>query len=122
MARLAQALRPLLDLLQPLQSLAQSGHLGSADGRHYQGLRWQGSDDRYVDGAGSSARRRRKKGGGDRCMGRSRGGLTTKIHAVVDTLGRPIRLMLTAGQVHDSHGARELLVDLEAGTAVVGGL
>jgi transposase len=53
-------------------------------------------------------------------MGRSRGGLTTKIHAVVDTLGRPIRLMLTAGQVHDSHGARELLVDLEAGTAVVG--
>ncbi len=53
-------------------------------------------------------------------MGRSRGGLTTKIHAVVDALGRPIRLMLTAGQVHDSHGARELLVDLETGAVVVG--
>ncbi|MGZ3309138.1 MAG: transposase, partial [Xanthobacteraceae bacterium] len=28
-------------------------------------------------------------------MGRSRGGLTTKIHAVVDTSGLPVRLALT---------------------------
>ena len=28
-------------------------------------------------------------------MGRSRGGLTTKIHALVDADGRPVRLMLT---------------------------
>jgi len=40
--------------------------------------------------------------------------------ALVDALGRPIRLMLTAGQVHDSHGARELLVELDRGTVVVG--
>jgi hypothetical protein len=31
-------------------------------------------------------------------MGRSRGGLTTKIHAVVDTNGIPVRLALTAGE------------------------
>ncbi len=31
-------------------------------------------------------------------MGRSRGGLTTKIHAVVDAKGLPIRLGLTPGQ------------------------
>ena len=31
-------------------------------------------------------------------MGRSRGGLTTKIHALVDAEGRPVRLTLTAGQ------------------------
>jgi hypothetical protein len=36
-----------------------------------------------------------------------------KIDAVLDALRRPIRSMLTAGQVHDSHGARELLVKLE---------
>ena len=35
-------------------------------------------------------------------MVRSRGGLTTKIHAVVDAKGRPIALDLTAGQKHDS--------------------
>ena len=35
-------------------------------------------------------------------MGRSRGGLTTKIHAVVDTNGRPFRLGLTTGEAHDN--------------------
>ena len=34
-------------------------------------------------------------------MGRSRGGLTTKIHALVDAEGRPMRLELTPGQAHD---------------------
>ena len=38
---------------------------------------------------------------GARCMGRSRGGLTTKIHALVDANGLPILLKLTAGQAHD---------------------
>jgi transposase len=52
-------------------------------------------------------------------MGRSRGGLTTKIHAVVDARGRPVRLMLTAGQVHDSNGARDLLVKLARRAVVV---
>ena len=42
-----------------------------------------------------------KKGGADHCLGRSRGGLTTKIHVVVDAQGLPIRLGLTAGQAHD---------------------
>ena len=36
------------------------------------------------------------------CTGRSRGGLTTKIHAVVDAKGLPLRLALSAGQDHDS--------------------
>lgn len=34
-------------------------------------------------------------------MGRSRGELTTKIHALVDAEGRPVRLELTAGQAGD---------------------
>src|SRR5262249_35480323 len=34
-------------------------------------------------------------------MGRSRGGLTTKIHAVVDANGNPIALKLSEGQAHD---------------------
>ena len=37
-------------------------------------------------------------------MGRSRGGLTSKIHAVVDTNGLPVRLGLTAGEAHDNQG------------------
>jgi len=34
-------------------------------------------------------------------MGKSRGGLSTKIHAAVDGLGNPIRLLLTAGQASE---------------------
>lgn len=46
------------------------------------------------------------------CTGRSRGGLTTKIHAVVDRRGRPLRVDLSAGQEHDSVKAIDLLRDL----------
>ncbi|WP_373415028.1 transposase [Ensifer aridi] len=34
-------------------------------------------------------------------MGRSRGGLTSKIHALVDAEGRPVNLRLTGGRVAD---------------------
>lgn len=37
----------------------------------------------------------------DRAIGRSRGGLTTKIHLGCDGLGRPLSLWLTAGNVND---------------------
>ncbi|MFG1316903.1 IS5 family transposase, partial [Xanthobacter autotrophicus] len=56
-----------------------------------------------------------KKGDDDRCMGRSRGGLTTKIHALVDAEGRPIHLLLTAGQAGDAPAGRELLARLAPG-------
>jgi len=42
-------------------------------------------------------------------MGRSRGGLTTKIHAVVDANGLPITLKLTPGQAHDGRSADDML-------------
>ena len=45
-------------------------------------------------------------------MGRSRGGLTTKIHLVVDAAGLPIRYDLSPGQAHDSTAAGALLADL----------
>ena len=42
-------------------------------------------------------------------MGRSRGGLTTKIHALVDANGLPIALKLTEGQAHDGRSADDML-------------
>ena len=48
-------------------------------------------------------------------MGRSRGGLTTKIHALVDAQGRPIRLKLTEGQAHDGRSAADMFDQLQAG-------
>ena len=52
-------------------------------------------------------------------MGRSRGGLTTKIHALVDADGRPVRLMLTAGQANDAPVAGALLEDLAEGATLI---
>jgi transposase len=48
-------------------------------------------------------------------MGRSRGGLTTKIHALVDAEGLPIALKLTEGQAHDGRSARDMLEALVEG-------
>ncbi|MEW2426069.1 IS5 family transposase, partial [Streptomyces nigra] len=45
----------------------------------------------------------------DHALGRSRGGLTTKIHLACDGRGRPLAVLLTSGQRHDSVCARALL-------------
>lgn len=52
-------------------------------------------------------------------MGRSRGGLTTKIHALVDTYGRPILLKLTAGQAHDGRSAADMFGTLCEGQVLL---
>ncbi len=52
-------------------------------------------------------------------MGRSRGGLTTKIHAVVERHGLPVRLALTPGQAHDGQSAATLLNDLPENAVVL---
>lgn len=48
-------------------------------------------------------------------MGRSRGGLTTKIHALVDAEGRPILLKLTEGQAHDGRSAADMFDTVREG-------
>jgi transposase len=57
--------------------------------------------------------------GGDGCMGRSRGGLTTKIHALVDAEGRPVRLALTAGQAGDAPAAEQMLPLVARGATLI---
>jgi len=55
-----------------------------------------------------------KKDRENQAIGRSRGGLSTKIHALVDALGNPIDFHLTGGEPHDLVGADELLPDMAA--------
>ena len=52
-------------------------------------------------------------------MGRSRGGLTTKIHALVDANGLPIALKLTEGQAHDGRSAADMLGGLAEGQVLL---
>lgn len=49
-------------------------------------------------------------------MGRSRGGLTTKIHALVDGRGLPIQLHLSEGQASDCREAEGPLAAVPSGS------
>ncbi|WP_081750757.1 transposase [Paenibacillus maysiensis] len=51
----------------------------------------------------------RKRGQQFQAIGRSRGGITTKIHAIVDGLGNPLRNELTGGHHHDCVTGHEML-------------
>lgn len=61
-----------------------------------------------------------KGGSGDHGMGRSRGGLTSKIHALVDADGRPVALRLTGGQVLDACEAEALMEAMPEGATLLG--
>lgn len=51
-------------------------------------------------------------------IGRSRAGLTTKIHAAVDALGNPVRTILTAGQEAYITQAEALIAGFAADTVL----
>jgi hypothetical protein len=48
-------------------------------------------------------------------MGRLRGGLTTKVHALVDADGLPVALKLSQGQANDGREAADMFGTVEAG-------
>lgn len=50
----------------------------------------------------------------DEWLGRSSGGLSSKIHCWADGLGNPVDFILTGGEVHDSQCADALLEDKKA--------
>ncbi len=59
--------------------------------------------EKKADGSGGQA---------DQALGRSRGGLTTKIHGAISGLGLPAKVLLTPGQAADVSQAGELLAGL----------
>ena len=64
---------------------------------------------------------RRERGEQSQAIGRSRGGRSTKIHALTDRQCRPIAFLLTGGQVADCEAAKELLEHLPPTTRVLHG-
>lgn len=59
-----------------------------------------------------------KRGGQDQALGRSRGGLSTKIHMAVDARGQPRRFILTGGQAADAPQGIPLLTGIKAGHVI----
>lgn len=61
-----------------------------------------------------------KRGEHGQAIGRSRGGRTTRIHALADQDGRLYALLLTPGQTHDIHGGCHLLASVAAPSCLIG--
>ena len=108
--RLPGRLRTIHDDLQPVQPLVAPWLLAQAARRA--GGCWRGHEeyrDRQHLHQGATRGIRWKRGRQIQAIGRSRGGWTTKIHALTDVIGRPYALMLTAGNVSDVKAAPALL-------------
>ncbi len=75
--------------------------------------------DRQLCRKGAPLGGRRQRGEQNQGIGRSRGGRTTKIHALTDRLCRPIAFLLTGGQVADCRAADVLLDKLTPRTIVL---
>jgi len=71
-------------------------------------------DATYRKAHGTASRMRLKKWGRGRLIGRTKGGINTKLHAVNEIVGRPIVFFLTAGQVSDFTDARAPVNSLPA--------
>ncbi|WP_319544250.1 IS5 family transposase [Ruegeria conchae] len=91
------------------------------------GLAAQGTDHKtimidatYLKAHRTASSLRFEKGGRGRLIGRTKGGMNTKLHAVTDSLGRPIRFLLSAGQVSDYTGARILVNNLPSADWLLG--
>ena len=113
MARLAGRIRAIHDGIQPVQSVEQArpvaGHF-CCPGRLRRAT--AGGDDRQHGGASPSRCKRRKRGERGQAIGRSRGGRTTKIHALIDQRGRPLAFRLSGGNIADIAVAAPLLEEL----------
>ena len=118
MARSAGQLRPVHHLVQSLRSLATAGVwaklMSALVGGHDAAVQMIDTSIVRVHQHGACITRNRRQS-----MGRSRGRLTSKIHALVDTNGLPVRLALTAGEAHDNRLAGKLLSRLKSKTMLL---
>jgi len=113
-ARLVTVLRQVELCVEALSPLGQGGRVGthlSCAGRR---SRSRIAHYRRNNHPGAPTCGRRKRGIQEQAIGRSRGGLSTKIHILVDALGNVLRLLYTAGQMHESTQAEALIAGLSS--------
>jgi transposase len=115
LARLSTGIRSANDNLQSLQQMVCSRHLAKTI-RENRGLscRARGALPRQLACQSPPLRRGRKRGEEVQAIGRSRGGRTSKIHALADHRGRPIAFALTPGNVADISMAQAVVAAVDA--------
>lgn len=109
------------DAVQSLCTMEPRGSVQSdlpraSEGR---GLCGRLDDQRHAPQGAQNSRHPAQKRAVSRCIGRTKGGLNSKLNAVCDEAGRPVRLLLSEGQMSDYKGARRLLPSLTKATYMI---
>ena len=109
--RSTRALRALQERAQAVCALGTGGGVGQGVRGFGQGPQKPQPDDRLHHRASSPASGRgpQKRGSENQALGRSRGGLSTKIHLLTDGFGQPLAFRLTPGQAAEQPQALPLL-------------
>jgi transposase len=118
-ARPSRALWTEDNLLQSIRSLAKGGGMGPVDGRDRGGIRRRHPGDRQHFLPGAPAGCDGKKGGKIIVAVAPGAVSTTKIHALIDRQGLPIRLGLSSVQAHGRPAAQSLRDRLDPRTIVL---
>lgn len=119
LARLPGGVRAAHHDLQPVQPMVEGRHLANdADSVGGPGIE-RIAEHRQHHLQGASLRRRGKRGAQKQAIGRSRGGRTTKIHAVANASGRLIAFDLSPGQMGDVRPAAGLIDTLPKAAQVL---
>jgi len=108
-AGFARTVRAVHNGLQSFQPVVAARHLEADFRPTGREIARQPASDRQHDCESPPRGERRKRGEKNQAIGISRGGRTTKIHASVDSKGRPLNFTLTGGQVHDSQVVGQVL-------------
>lgn len=107
------------DRVQSLFELVSSRSLGCDFSKSYSLGRRRRSDHRRIRYSSPPGCCGRKRGVITNALGRSRGGFSTKVHALVDTKGRPLHVELTQGQQHESTVAEAIIANHARGKAFI---
>ena len=111
LARSSRALRQVQEHAYAVHALGASRGVGARLRRPGGGQEEPVSDDRLDHRTGTPAGGdgAQKKGSGDKALGRSRGGLSTKVHLLADEAGLPVAFRITPGQAAEYAQAVSLL-------------
>src|SRR5437762_8592994 len=118
MARSAARFRPLEQRVHAFPRLGEGGRVEAPVrcglGRAGHGIRHGRRHHRQ----GPPPRTGRKRGTQSQAIGRSKGGMTTKILALTDALGNLVRFVLLPGQRYDTMGVAPLIEGIEFGALI----
>src|SRR5271170_841427 len=108
----AALVRPLEQRVHALPRLGEGGYLEAAVRRGLRRSRHGVHHGRRYHRQGPPPRTGRKRGTQNQAIGRSKGGMTTKILALTDALGNLVRFVLLPGQRFDTVGVPPLIEGL----------